>query len=61
MNTPVIISWKQLSTMVPWSRTHIGRLEEADAFPKRVRIGQNRVGWVLSEVQDYIEKLIQDR
>lgn len=56
-----IIDWKTLKTMQPYSRQHILRLEQAGCFPKRVRLGQNRIGWVLSEVEDWITERIQGR
>jgi prophage regulatory protein len=40
--------------MVPYTRQHILRLESAGKFPKRIRVGDNRVGWLLSEVEDWI-------
>lgn len=30
-------------------------------FPKRVRLGQNRVGWVEDEVDEWIKDHIQER
>ena len=43
-----IIDWKQMKEMHlnPYSRQHTKRLEDAGLYPKRVRIGNNRVGWV---------------
>ena len=51
-----IIDWKVLKTMVPYSRQHIARLETVGSFPKRVRLGQCRVGWVYDEVVSWIEE-----
>ena len=56
-----IIDWKVLKTMVPWSRQHLARLEKAAKFPKRVPIGQNRVGWVYDEVIAHLEQLVAQR
>lgn len=55
------IDWKELKTIVPYSRQHIGRLEGAEAFPKRVQLGKCRVCWLLSEVQAWLEARIQRR
>lgn len=43
-----IITWKQLSQRVPYSRQHIARLEKIGKFPQRIRIGsgRGRVGWL---------------
>ena len=57
----VIIGWKQLKEMQPYSRQHISRLEKARKFPERVRLGQNRVGWVLEEVEEHLQRLADKR
>lgn len=51
----IIITAKQLLKMVPYTLTHIRRLELAGRFPKRVQLGLNRVGWMLVEVETWIE------
>ncbi len=40
---------------------HIWRLEQAGTFPKRIKLGPNRVGWLLSEVEQWIEERAQAR
>jgi prophage regulatory protein len=35
---------------ITYSRMHIGRLEKADRFPKRVQLGPNSVAWVEDEI-----------
>lgn len=57
----IIISKKQLLKMVPYSGMHISRLEQAGKFPPRVRLGENRVGWMLSEVRAWIAAKKQQR
>jgi len=42
---------------IPYSKTQIWRLEKRGQFPRRVRIGPNRHGWV----EDEIDQLIADR
>lgn len=56
-----LIDWKTLKTMVPYSRQHIARLEQAGTFPKRVQLGQARVAWLLSEVEAWIEARVAKR
>ena len=56
-----IIAWKQLKEMQPYSRQHISRLEKSGKFPKRVRLGQNRVGWVYDEIVAHLENLAAQR
>ena len=52
-----IIDWKQLKELQPYSRQHIARLEKAGKWPKRVRLGQHRVGWVYDEVEAKLTEL----
>ncbi len=56
-----MLSKRQVSEMVLYSHQHIARLEAAGAFPKRVKLGHNRVGWVESEVEDWLKRRIADR
>jgi predicted DNA-binding transcriptional regulator AlpA len=46
---------------IPYGRRQIDRLEAAGKFPKRVAIGARRVGWVESEIDEYVEKMIASR
>jgi prophage regulatory protein len=50
-----IIRKKELLKMVPFSATHIARLEAEGRFPRRIRFSGTRVGWIESEVEDWIE------
>ena len=50
-----IIRAKEVQNITGLSRTTLWRLEQKDAFPKRVSLGGQSVGWKLSEVQDWIE------
>ena len=56
-----LLSFKQVREVVLYSRAHIDRLETAGLFPKRVRLGQGRVGWVDSEIQDWLKRKIAER
>ena len=56
-----ILSKRQLKELVLYSPQHIARLEKAGKFPKRVQLGPNRVGWVESEVLDWIQSRLDDR
>ena len=58
-----IIDWKQMKEMClnPYSRQHTKRLEDDNKFPKRIRIGNNRVGWSLAEVEEHNQKLADQR
>lgn len=56
-----ILSKKDLRALVLYSPAHIDRLEKAGRFPKRVQLGPCRVGWVESEVFDWISQRINER
>ena len=51
-----IIDRHELSRLVPYSITHILRLEAQGKFPARIRLGANRVGWSLEEVLRWVEE-----
>ncbi len=56
-----IMRIQELTALVPYSPQHIRRLEYADQFPRRVRLGANRVGWVREEVEGWINARIGGR
>lgn len=47
--------------LVPFSDMHIWRMEKAGKFPKRIRLGPNRVGWSLGEIVEWIEARMAER
>jgi prophage regulatory protein len=52
-----LVCKKELRTLlgIPYSFTHIKRLEDAGKFPKRLQLGACRVAWYLDEVVSWIE------
>jgi prophage regulatory protein len=58
-----LVSKKELKSVygIPYSSVHIGRLERAGAFPKRVRLGQCRVAWLCEEIEAWIAERIARR
>ncbi len=46
---------------VGYSAMHISRLEKAGKFPRRVQLGPAAVGWVESEVDDWIAAKVAER
>ena len=56
-----LLSKRQVKELVLYSPQHIARLEAAGQFPKRVRLGANRVGWVEDEVLDWLQTRIDRR
>ncbi len=51
----MILRTAKLQTYVGLSRTTIWRLEKSGQFPKRVRLGQNSVGWLKGDVDTWLE------
>jgi prophage regulatory protein len=56
-----MISKRQLKELVLYSPQHVARLEAAGKFPKRVRLGPSRVGWIEQEVLDWLQERIRRR
>ena len=59
-----LLSKRQLKELVLYSPQHIQRLETANRFPQRVRLGngpRSRVGWIESEVMEWLCKRIDAR
>jgi prophage regulatory protein len=56
-----LITRKELKELVPYSGTHIGRLERDGKFPIRIQLGPNRVGWSLNEINQWIEDRKNER
>ena len=62
MTNPLkILTRKQVMAVVPYSHTQLWRLERAGNFPRRIKLGPNRVGWVESEINDWIERKLAER
>ena len=56
-----MLSKCQLKELVLYSPQHIARLEAAGKFPKRVHLGECRVGWIEAEVLDWLHERIKRR
>ena len=56
-----ILSKKELRQLVLYSPAQIDRMEKAGRFPKRVRLGPCRVGWVEEEVLGWLEARLRAR
>jgi len=56
-----LLSKKQVREKVLYSPAHIARLEKAGSFPKRIRLGQGRVGWLEQEIEDWIAIRLSER
>jgi len=46
---------------VPYSEAHIWRLEREGKFPRRARLGANRVVWVEAELDAWLNSKLETR
>ena len=51
--TPEFIVSDEIAQRIPYSQNQLRRLEAQGTFPKRVRIGANRVAWVREEIDNW--------
>ena len=51
----------QVQEIVPYSSSHIWRLERLGLFPRRIRLEGNRVAWLQSEVNGWVEAKLAAR
>ena len=56
-----LLSKTQVREKVLYSPAHIARLEAEGRFPKRVKLGASRVGWIENEVEDWLLARIAER
>lgn len=49
-----VVTQKELRQLVPYTPQHIRRLEKAGKFPRRMKLGQNRVGWRLLDIEAWL-------
>lgn len=49
-----ILRTTEVTRLTGLSRTTIWRLERHGKFPARIRLGENSVGWLGEEVQEWI-------
>jgi prophage regulatory protein len=53
---PRVITRRELRRLVPYTPQHILRLEKKGKFPKRIKVGERRVGWWLHEVMAWLDQ-----
>jgi prophage regulatory protein len=58
-----LLSFTELTTTrgIAFSRRHLKRLEDERKFPKRVVLGENRIGWVVAEVDEWLATRLAER
>jgi prophage regulatory protein len=57
----IIISDEEVRSRIPYSSVQIWRKEKAGEFPRRIKLGANRVGWIESEIESWISSKIGER
>ena len=57
----LVLTRERLHELVPLSRTHIARLEKAGLFPRRIKLGARRVGWISAEVEAWLRRKADER
>ncbi len=60
-NPTRLITRHELRMMIPFTPQHILRLEKKGRFPRRVRLGENRVAWLLTEIEAWITERMAPR
>lgn len=60
-NTSEFIVADEMAKRIPYSQNQLRRLEAQGSFPKRVRIGANRVAWIREEIDNWIEARVKAR
>lgn len=53
---PRVITRQELRCLVPYTPQHVLRLEKKGKFPKRIKVGERRVGWWLHEVMAWLDE-----
>lgn len=56
-----LLSKKQVREICLYSPQHTARLEAQGKFPKRVRLGSGRVGYVEQEIMEWVLARIAER
>lgn len=60
-NKPRLMSPKEAAEATTFSRTMLALMAEAGAFPKPVQLGERRIAFVRSEVNNWIDARIAAR
>lgn len=58
-----LLCYRELSETrgIHYSRRHLYTLEYERKFPRRVALGENRVGWIESEVDAWVAQRVVER
>ena len=62
MSNPTLVSWSDLKVRgIQFSRATIYRKIENGSFPRPLKIGANRIAWLASEIDEWIQSLAEAR
>ena len=58
---PRLLRWKEVSQIIPFSRSYIYELMNQGKFPKGHKLvrGGQAVGWLASDIQEYMHSLME--
>jgi predicted DNA-binding transcriptional regulator AlpA len=58
-----LLSFAELTTTrgITFSRRHLKRLEDEKKFPLRVVLGENRIGWAVTEIDEWLAAKLAER
>ena len=51
----------EVTKFTGYSSQHLRRLEAKGEFPRRIRIGANRIAWLQSEVDEWLNARVEAR
>ena len=57
----IILRMKEVVKRVGYCRSHLWRLERDGRFPRKIRLGPNSIGYVESEIDEWIAARIAER
>lgn len=60
-NHPRLLRLPDVLARVPYSRSHLWRMKREGTFPRRIKLGANRVAWAADEIQEWITSRIRAR
>ena len=56
-----LIPAREVLQRIPYSANHLRRLEAKGHFPRRIRIGANRIAWLRVEVEQWLADRVEAR
>lgn len=59
--SPELIFAPEISAKISYSLNHLRRLEAQGDFPRRIRIGANRIAWLRNEIAQWLADRVEAR